>query len=610
MQLRSRTFLLPVLPLLASTALAGAERREPPRETPTPEITAGEFLTRAAYLASDELAGRESGAEGGRLAEEYVAAEFARLGVEPLGDDGTLFQQVALPSRAADAENTWLERVGPDGERARKGTAGDVLPFGFSPNAEAEGDVVFAGFGLTDETQGYDDFAGVDVTGRVVLLLRHGPAEDAADSPWAMRRGAPGLRRNAQLLSFTAKAERAAKAGAAAVLVVNDYHHEEDELPVAVRADMAPVPVLGVRRAIAEELCAGVEGGLRGLQQAIDADRRPRSQALPGVRVRVRSASHTSSARNVVGVLRGSDPALADEAVVLGAHLDHVGLGRFGSAGGSAAAGKIHNGADDNASGTAALLEIVEWLRAQPAPPRSIVVAAWCGEEQGLVGSRSYCDAPLWPLAKTVACVNLDMVGRYRDAEAGDEGLMIEGAPTGAGLDALVARVEAASGLRTTRSWEAWEQSDHFAFYAKRVPALFLTTGLHPEYHRPEDDWWLLRGDGAARVAQLAARLVLEIASVAERPAFVERPPQPVLGVQLDDAPGGGVLLRFVYPDMGAHRAGLRPGDVLTEWDGAALANSGALRARLGTAQVGQTVRIAYVRDGARHEAELTLSGR
>jgi hypothetical protein len=593
-----------VVAVAAVAAEAGSERREPPRAEPTAAITADEFLTRAAFLASDDFVGRESGTEGGRMTEEYLAGEMKRMGLEPLGTDGSFFQDVPLPTRNPDPSASTLAIVGEDGAPDTIGEPRDVVPFAFSAAGSAEGQVVFAGFGLTDGENEYDDYVGLDVNGKVVLILRHAPSENDPESPWAMqgRRGA----RAARTLSFTAKAARAAEAGAAAVLLVNDYNHEEDALPVTVRGRTSKVPVLAVTRSVAERLFESSGTTLKELQAQIDADRKPRSRALD-VQVAVHAAIEAQTARNVIAVRRGSDEALRRQAVVFGAHMDHVGMGWFGSPAGG---GKIHNGADDNASGTAALLEAAEWLMTQPAPRRSVVVAFWCGEEKGLVGSRHYAGKPIWPLEDTIACVNMDMVGRYRDGEQ-DGGIFLGGAPTGSTFTELVERLADAAGAKLTHTWNAWEQSDHHAFYAQGVPALFFTTGLHPQYHRPEDDWWLLNSEGAALVTGVAARTVLALADAEATPEFKKKPPRPVMGVRLADDPDRtGALMGMVFPNMGAAQAGIQQGDLVVAWNGTEVRSATELGQMIGASKAGDTVTVTVVRGEERLDLEVTLSGR
>jgi hypothetical protein len=592
------------LGVLAAGASAEEAKKAPPDVPYTPEITADQVLKRIAFLAADELDGRESGTEFGRRTEEWVASEFARFGLEPLSaTKDSPFTEVPFAGRPV-AEESWIEFGAGEAKPQRVSPEKGSGPFAFSASGEAAGGLVFAGFGISAAKDGYDDYEGADVKGKVVLVLRHGPGEKDTKSPWSR----PASR--ARETAFAAKAARAASAGAVALLIVNDMNHTEDELPVEAPAETAAIPVVAVRRATADLLLAPLGKKLAELQAEIDADRKPKSRAVAGMNVRVKATIAGTTARNVVFVRRGSDPALRDEAVLVCAHIDHVGRGFFGSLA-KGAAGQIHNGADDNASGTASVLEVAEALAAGPPTKRSIVFAGWCGEEKGLVGSAHFAKNPLWDLKNIAACVNLDMVGRYRDAAPQDAGLIVEGTSTAVGTADVVRRLAEQRKLRcTTDTWDAWEQSDHMSFYVLGVPSLFLHTGLHAEYHRPADDWWLVPAEPQARIAQMTADLVHELADAPSRPVFAKRPPRPVIGVRMDDAGGAGAKIVAVVPGFGAAAAGLQINDVVTRIGDVKVKSASDLTAVILSKKPGDVVEIEYVRDGKTATAKVTISGR
>ncbi len=582
---------------------AGAEGgREIPRAALTAAITADQVATRIAYLSGDALEGRESGTPGGTEAEAYVASELRRMGFEPLGDAGTEFMSVPLPWQPLLPNRSFLDATLADGTTLHLTPAEGAVPFSFSAGGTATGEVVFAGFGLSTDV--YDDWKGLDAKGKVVIALRHGPREDQADSPFFVR---TRNREQMERMSFAAKAKTAQAQGAVAVLFVNDRHHKDDPLPTSSGGAQTTIPAVAITRATANRLLAGLGREIEKFETEIAADMKPRSCAVPGVRVSVTAALGEAKARNVVFVRRGTDPALRGEAVVLGAHMDHVGFGWFGSLG---QGGQIHNGADDNASGTSAMLEAAEAIAAGPPTKRSIIVAGWCGEEKGLIGSAFWCKNPTWDITKVVANVNLDMVGRYRDGDD-DPWFQIEGGVTGTGLEELAHAAAKAEGLRSKSTWESWEQSDHFSFYQKKIPALFLTTGLHPEYHRPADDWWKINTAGEAKVAAATATMVRAIADLPERPAFKPKPPRPVIGVQMGDAPdGGGAVIGLVFPKSPAAEAGLQVKDVITSFDGTAVAGSDDVSRLIATKKPGDVVEIAYRRGTEAKTAKVTIAGR
>jgi aminopeptidase YwaD len=595
--------------LLATGAAARATPEpspEPPQAPLTPEIDAQQFLTRDAYLSSEELEGRESGTPGGTAAEDYVAAELARCGLEPAGEAGAGFQRVALPWRPVLAGSCSLTILRSGADPVRLTPFEGAVPFSTSAAGFVEAAVVFAGYGLTAPEQGYDDWAGVDARGKVALVLRHGPREDRKDSPWFLRQRE---RTKLQAISYEEKAKSAARAGAAAVLFVNDGHHKDEALQTMTGGGALPIPAFAIPREAANRILRDAGKELADFEALIDRDLVPRSQALPGVRVALRSTLGEAAARNVLYLRRGSDAKLADEVVLVTAHLDHVGRGWFGSA--ARAGGEIHNGADDNASGTAALLEVAEHLAAAAPLRRTVLFAGWCGEEKGLVGSEFWCAHPTLDLSRVVANVNLDMVGRYRTEGEDAEGLSVVGAPTGTGLAEKAQAAAKATGTRITPSWDAWEQSDHFSLYQKKVPVLFLHTGLHPDYHRPADDWWKLDAKGAALVAQYTVDLVRRLADDDARPAFVPKPPRAVLGVTMGDAEeSSGASLGQVIPGLAAAASGLQTGDVILEAGGAKIRRAGDLTKVLEAHKPGDEIEIVFRRGAKTERTRAKLSGR
>lgn len=578
-----------------------------------PEVRAEDFEAHVRRLASPALGGRMSTEPGAFAASAYVARALARAGLEPAGVDGTWFQPFLVPLPELGTDNRLTMSLGGDaaaGPRASR--AFDVErewnPMAMSPDAAAEGDLVFAGFGVVDRERGYDDYAGLSVEGRVVLVLRREPPREGPPSEHA---------------TFRAKVARASERGAAALLVVNDrraasggrdplVHWSE---PAGVTPGSALLPVAFVSRACAEALVAPLGRGLDALQAEIEAPAGPRraSASVPGVRVAVRTAMRRprgENARNVVGLLPGRDPALCDEFVVVGAHHDHVGRGWFGSAGGPAAQGQIHPGADDNASGTAALLEIADALAAGPTR-RSILFLSFSGEELGLLGSAHYVAQPLRPLAATVAMVNLDMVGRY-DAQ---RTLNVGGVGTAPGLQGLVEAKNRAHGLALSFDPQGTAPSDSTSFFRKGIPVLFFFTGLHPEYHTPRDTADLVRAADGARVTSLALDVVRALADEDRRRPFTPPPPSPrgraVLGiVPAGGGDAGGVVVAEAAEGGAAAAAGLRAGDVLTAVGKHLVKDVRDVPRALAGYKPGDKVLVKFLRDGEERSVEVTLGGR
>jgi hypothetical protein len=406
-------------------------------------------------------------------------------------------------------------------------------------------------------------------------------------------------------------------------VLVNDASGDE-ALMAFTRAgsgsDERTLPVLHVRRQLVEEVVREALGrDLAAIQRGIDEALVPASAPLDGWRIRGRTAieRERTQARNVLAFLPGQGRAAAGDApaidsretVILGAHYDHLGYGGAESAAPGERA--VHHGADDNASGTALLVEVARRLAAGPPLPRSVLFAAFSGEERGLLGSGHYTSDPAVPLADTVAMVNLDMVGRLD----GDK-VVVHGTGTGTGLDALVDRLVAGHGLVAAKEAGGFGPSDHASFYARKIPVLHLFTGSHGDYHRPTDTADKINVDGMVKLAGLVTEIVRELASAPERPAYVEVASKmfarggdrPYFGSIPDfGKPGGGYAISGVSKDSPAARAGLQAGDVIVRLGPSAVTNLEDFDSALRKHKGGETVPVVVRRDGADVQLDVVL---
>jgi hypothetical protein len=447
-----------------------------------------------------------------------------------------------------------------------------------------------------------------------VLVLDDRPRHE--EGPLAGAAGARFLRR-------AYKVANARKHGAAAVLLAPAAPGEG--LPGAAGnrdANPSRQPseclTFAVSRAAAERLVAAGGVDLEGRQRRIDEERAPQSAPLGSVRARASARIERTPGElaNVLGWLRGSDPVLAHETVVVGAHLDHLGRGEFGTLAPDAQ-GQIHNGADDNASGITGLLAVARALAAGPPLRRSVLFAAFSGEEMGLLGSAHYVEHPTRPLADTVAMLNLDMVGRLSDGR-----LTVFGAETSPAFEPLVREAGRALPLAPEFAEGAFAPSDQTSFHAKGIPVLHFFSGTHPQYHTPEDDAELVNAEGIALVARLVAGTAAELADAPERPPVVlAEAPRPGsgeggYGPWLGTVPafGGppvhGVRLQAVRPGSPAEAAGLHAGDVIVEFAGAPIANLEEFAALLFGARAGERVEIVVEREEERVATSAVLGQR
>jgi len=513
-------------------------------------------------LTSDALEGRGTGSPGGEKAARFIAGEFRKIGLRPLGlaepddpeptPDGSGYFQPFVATVGGDlgSGNVLSARF-----RVRA-TAyvldHDFIPSTLSGSGAVEGKVVFAGYGIASRAAGRDDYGGRDIRGRIVLLLAGVPTH-AADSPLAAFAG------------IYHKVVFARDKGAAAVVVAatDDEGHPSTWNTNRGFTDEG-LPVLLVSRRTAAEWL-GEDGWT-----IAEVEEKLRSGPWPlNLSVTVSLATEVRKRRrvtaNVAGLLEGSDPRLAREVVAIGAHYDHLGTG-----GPSSLAldrrPAIHHGADDNASGTAGLLALARRFAAAPRPRRSVLFLAFSGEELGLLGSSYYVKHPLVPIDRTVAMLNMDMIGRLRE-----ERLAVNGTGTSPEWPSILREANRESGLRLLFTEEAFGASDQQSFYLGGVPVLSFFTGTHPEYHTPADTEEKINRPGEARILGLVARCASAVADAEARPAFRDvDPPAPdarriALGIIPGDVPDDlpGLAIAETSVEGAARRAGLRPGDVI-----------------------------------------------
>jgi aminopeptidase YwaD len=545
---------------------------------------AAQFFAHVSALTAPEMEGRGSGTPGGERAARYIADQLAALGLRPAGDGGSFFQSFVVSTAAAVTAGTTLERLGSSPRTLEVGR--DWTPHGGSLSGDASEEVVFVGYGLSAPGQGYDDYAGTDVRGRIALALDGAPEHLADLRPSRLDKLIAARRHGASALLLAADALPSLGATGASVRVVSGT----------------------LTRAAADLLLEPSSRTTAQLRAAIAAARAPVSFAT-GVAARIRVSLDRVDRRaaNVVGILPGTDPARAGEAVVLGAHYDH--LGRAG--------GEVHPGADDNASGTSLVLGLARAFAAAGGTSRTLVFALFSGEEMGLLGSAHYARHPPILIDRTVAMLNFDMVGRLREGR-----LWVGGVETGTGLRAAVSDAAAGESLSLVLRDAPVAPSDHTSFYSAGVPVLFFFTGDHGDYHTPRDTADKINAAGMADVARVAARTVERLAG-GTRPSYVKvsAPPSKrhsagarggaFLGVTADAvSESDGLRLSSVLPDTGAARAGLKNGDVIVRLDDQPVNSFADLRRTLEHRRPGDALSVVYLRDGLDHHASATLGER
>jgi aminopeptidase YwaD len=532
-----------------------------PAGATSPSIARDDALTDVRFLSAPDLQGRGTLTDGLNRAADYVAGRFRAAGLAPAGEGGTFFQDVDVPV---------AHQIGPRLSLAVAGTrlklGEEYVPNKSSPATRAVGGAVFAGYGIVVPDR-YDDYAGIDARGKLVVLLRYGPHYDP-------KTGKPADKAFEEAASIGRKTQAAIEHGAIGIAIVDLVNQGEKPAPLTSLSargggGSTAIASFHLHPSVVDRLWLAALGrDLASVRKTIDDSNRPLSFDLPGeVDFNVEWIKSTRRTRNVVALLEGSDPVLRHEAVLVGAHYDHLGLGDEGSA--LDGPGLVHPGADDNASGTAAVLEIAEaFAAAKVRPRRSLLFAAFTGEERGLLGSEVFAARP--GARKLVAMINLDMVGRMTG-----NALEVGGAPTSPDWEATVSAANADQ-LKLTFPKRVVPNSDHASFLKRNVPALFLFTGMHADYHRIGDTWEKVNADGLVKVAQLAYRVA---AVVADRPALLafvapswtrgggasgsNHGPTVRLGVMPDYQFDRGLRISTVLPGGAGAAAGLAAGDVI-----------------------------------------------
>ena len=480
------------------------------------------ILEHIKFLSSDDLKGRGDGSPELEVAAEYVAKQFKAVGLQPGGTSNEWFQPFPLDAGLTVGQGNTLSVIA-KGRTVSFALGTSYYPLSATSNEDSSKpstdlrglSLVFAGYGLAVPDVGYDDYAGIDVTDKAVLIFSHEPQERDSASRLNGTRPMPQT-------TLASKASLARSHGAKILLIVGDPTHQTDDAPYALfgkdpDAEEHPIPVLRIRRTETQPIIEAWQ--LDAIARQIDSDLKPRSRDLTDAKVDYVEflSKNRRTVRNVIGILPGSEPTRAKESIVIGAHYDHVGLGGRLSVS-PERIGEIHNGADDNASGTASIIEIARAAVADRGRfPRTLVFVAFAGEERGLLGSAFYASQPRMPNEGTIAMLNLDMVGRANGA------VDVSGLEVAPSMEADFATAVKASGttLKIKREGPGAGRSDDYNFIVRRIPAINFFTGFHPDYHRPGDDWQKIDAPGTSQVARLALELAAALANRSARPEFL-----------------------------------------------------------------------------------------
>jgi Peptidase family M28/PA domain/PDZ domain len=565
-------------------------------------------------LASQQLEGRLAGSNGERLASDYIVAQLQRIGAKPLPGQ----RDYRLPFEFTAGTRDGGTRVAVGGRTFS--TESDVRALSFSDNGEVSGDVVFAGYGIVvpdSQDFGYDSYATLDVKDKIVLILRYFP-EDAEQKTRQI------LARYADLRY---KAMAARQRGARAMLVVTGPRSPNAGETVPMSFDTAlagsGIVAASISGNVAQAIFAATpDKTLESVQQSFDSGN-PHTTgfAIPSLKISLQAAvqRERKTGHNIVAYLPATQVAGVRQKpwIALGAHYDHLGRGEAGNTlADKADAGKVHLGADDNASGSAAVLALAATLATEQRP-RSIVFAFWSGEELGLIGSNAFTASPPIPLDQIAAYLNFDMVGRLQDNR-----LSVQATGTSPVWARSIEQANVAAGFDLQLQEDPYQPTDVTTFNAASIPALGFFTGSHVDYHKPSDTADKIDYEGLDRIVDFAAAIVRRLATAAEPPQFtkVEQKVQPgggragvrvFTGTIPDYATDvKGLLLSGVIGGGPADQAGLKKGDVIVEIAGQTIANIYDYTYALDVLKIGQPAKVVYMREGKRMETMLTPAAR
>lgn len=608
--------------LLLGTSLAGCGTGFPTEEA----ITAADARFHVASLTTEAMDGRRTGTPGERLATQYAADVFASLGLKPAGENGTYFQEFEAGA-TTELDPSAVLTVEAGGVNSNLKTGTDWQPMGITKLGEiAPAPVVFVGYGVQAEAttnadpakarEAYKSYEGADVKGKWVIVLRYLPESLKSQG-----------QKYTSHSSLTRKINTAATAGALGVMIVTlpqaDGSGKEDLIPVSYGGGVRTVASISISRATAAAWLKLAGKDLQTVRKELDGGAKMPAIEIPGVKVggSMKVKREPRIGRNVIARLQiGEKPT--GSAVMVGGHIDHLGRGPFtGSLAQNVKPHEIHHGADDNASGISATLEVAQYMAGgirsgAIKPRRDMLFVCWSGEELGLIGSKHYTRAMAKNLgtpnnirAEIGAYLNMDMVGRLR------EKLSVEGVGSSKDWPAIVEQANAQLGIPITLKQSPYLPTDSTALYEHGVPVLIAFTDLHDQYHRPTDTIDTLNIDGIRKVSQFMGNVTRILVEAEKLPQYTDLAKPQVsrtsTGVYLGSVPhytaeGKGLTLQGINKGSPAEKAGLKAGDMVLKLGDTEVTEIHSYTQAINNLKAGQETTIIIERQGKKMELKIT----
>ena len=560
----------------------------------SPEITIIDLQKQIGFLASDSLKGRKPGTPEDAVASAYISDCFKKAGLKLMFENGLQKFEIVADVKAGNNN-----AISFDGFSAKQGV--DFTPLSFSASATITAPVVFAGYGfdLNLDSLKWNDFNNIDVKGKWAIILRGDPEPDKANSAFLAYEQERGK-------VLTAKDK-----GAIGVLLVSPSDMEKSDVIMHMQYDKSPsdagMPVFSITRALADKLLASMNYTIASLETEMKENHKPVSIYLESKVTATADVVKTRvTAQNVVGFLEGTDPVLKNEYIIVGAHFDHLGMGGEGSGSRAPDVPAIHNGADDNASGTAGVIELGQKLSENHSKlKRSFVFVAFTGEEMGLLGSKEFVNKPPVDLKKVNAMINMDMIGRLNPET---NTISVGGTGTSLETDSLLKILEVNRPYKITHSTDGYGPSDHASFYSENIPVFYFTTGAHDDYHTPSDDADKINYPGEVAVLNMVYDLALQVSggarltfheAGAKQGARYGRNLKVTLGIVPDmvSNDNNGLRVDGVRKGGPADKAGIIKGDRVISIEGQPVTNIYDYMARLGKLKPGQVASVEIIRN-------------
>lgn len=571
-----------------------------------PEITVKEIKSHLELLASDEMKGRFSGSPEEIKTGEYIKEQFKAYGLKPAFNE-SWFQEFPFIEKVEMTKNNYL-KILIDNKKQELKPSKDYSTLGFSGKLKIKSELVFVGYGISAPKLNYDDYDGIDVKGKIVLIMKNHPEHDSSKSEFE------------KFISLRNKANIAKEKGASGIIFINGYFPKNDDILPEPKYDGAPAmkdfAVVQIKRASFESILKNQNFSLEEIQKQIDKNKKPNSFKLKNIIIELSTEVKEvqKTARNVGGILEGNDPILKNEYIVIGAHYDHLGIDQLKDASMYKGTDKqIHNGADDNASGTTGVLEVAEkFASIKNDLKRSIIFLAFSGEELGILGSTYFTNNTPVEINNIIAMLNMDMIGRLND----ENNLTIIGTGTSSKWKELLNNKNKYD-FKLSMSDGGSGGSDHQAFSNKNIPVLFFFTGTHNDYHKPSDDIEKINFIGEEKVLNFVFDIAYEIQQLAEKPDYVkvvEQSQRPTgrARVTVGTVPefgynGNGYKLSGTTEGSPAAKAGLKAGDIIIKFGPKSVGNIYDFMYAVQDYKAGDKVDVIVLRDGKEMSFTLEL---